>query len=288
MHRKRKKQRCLYSALLAFLLLFTSIGSVFAAENPAPEESFLEEEVFQSEPEEPVEEEPLFEEEPVEGDTSGEEEPFLEEEPSCDAPLFEELPPAEEEPPVAPEEEKSTEDLSDGSAELFADGGNGAHIKYENGFHYIWDETYQRNILLYCMNRDRLWPNHISGGTVPGYEEGYLTEESFGGDKQKYQDCMRRLAKLLYAGYPYNGERLYKIVDTSGEYVPTETEFNEMLQPLPILQTAFPYLGHHDFKYADWNADPNKRNQEHMDLLTRFVKEVLAFSEDYKIGRAHV
>lgn len=281
MHRKRKKQRCLYSALLAFLLLFTSIGSVFAAENPAPEESFLEEEVFQSEPEEPVEEEPLFEEEPIEGDTSGEEEPFLEEEPSGDAPLFEELPPAEEEPPVAPEEEESTEDLSDGSAELFADGGNGAHIKYENGFHYIWDETYQRNILLYCMNCDRLWPNHISGGTVPGYEEGYLTEESFGGDKQKYQDCMRRLAKLLYAGYPYNGERLYKIVDTSGEYVPTETEFNEMLQPLPILQTAFPYLGHHDFKYADWNADPNKRNQEHMDLLTRFVKEVLAFSEDY-------
>ena len=277
MHRKRKKQRCLYSALLAFLLLFTSIGSVFAAENPAPEESFLEEEVFQSEPEEPVEEEPLFEEEPVEGDTSGEEEPFLEEEPSGDAPLFEELPPAEEEPPVAPEEEESTEDLSDGSAELFADGGNGAHIKYENGFHYIWDETYQRDILLYCMNRDRLWP-HVEEGqdghdTVPGYEEGYLTEENFE-NKAEYDECMRRLSKILYAGYPYNGERLYKIVNNSEGYKPTVEEFNKMLVPLPILQTAFPYLGHHDFKYSDWNIDENKQNKEHLDLLIKFYGDV--------------
>ncbi len=29
---------------------------------------------------------------------------------------------------------------------------------------------------------------------------------------------MRRLSKLLYAGYPYNGEDLYKIVANSSEY----------------------------------------------------------------------
>lgn len=82
---------------------------------------------------------------------------------------------------------------------------------------------------------------------------------------------MRRLSKLLYAGYPYNGERLYKIVDNSSNYAPTIEQFNEMLIVPAVLQTAYPFLGHHDFTYEDYTS----QNVEHLEYLRKFTGEVI-------------
>lgn len=36
-------------------------------------------------------------------------------------------------------------------------------------------------------------------------------------------------------GYPYNGMRLYEIIEDKDGYIPSEEEFNDMLKPDPIL-----------------------------------------------------
>lgn len=154
---------------------------------------------------------------------------------------------------------------------------NGTQILFENGIHYIIDPEYpDQKITLFCMNNKLHWPHHTEGMgdlQVPGYTEGYLTPEDFQ-SQSDYNECMRRLSKLLYAGYPYNGERLYQIVDDSSEYTPTEAEFNDMLVVPPVLQTAYPYLGHHDFTYADWET----QNKEHLEYLREFTEEVVKLS----------
>lgn len=105
-------------------------------------------------------------------------------------------------------------------------------IIFENGIHYIEDPDYPgKKITLFCMNNKLNWPHHtpdMGDLQVPDYVEGYLTPENFK-TVEEYNECMRRLSKLLYAGYPYNGEDLYKIVPDSSEYAPTEDEFNKML-----------------------------------------------------------
>ena len=92
-------------------------------------------------------------------------------------------------------------------------------------FHYIEDPAYPgEKITLFCMNNERHWPHHtedMGDVQVPEYTEGYLTPGKFDSEAD-YKECMRRLSKLLYAGYPYNGERLYKIVDNSELHTPTE------------------------------------------------------------------
>ena len=137
-------------------------------------------------------------------------------------------------------------------------------IQFENGIHYIEDPDYPgKKITLFCMNNLSHWPHHtpdMGDLQVPDYIEGYLTPEHFESEED-YNECMRRLSKLLYAGYPYNGEDLYKIVANSSEYTPTEEEFNKMLVCPPVLQTAYPYLGHHDFSYEDWKS----QNKEHLE-----------------------
>lgn len=150
----------------------------------------------------------------------------------------------------------------------------GIQISFENGIHYIEDPNYPgKKLTLFCMNNKLHWPHHIEdmGETqVPNYVEGYLTPDNFK-SQQAYEECMRRLSKLLYAGYPYNGERLYKIVKDSSKYAPTEEEFNDMLIVPAVLQTAYPYLGHHDFTYADWKNS----NKEHLEELRQFVGAVI-------------
>lgn len=146
-------------------------------------------------------------------------------------------------------------------------------IIYENGMHYIpnpYDPD--EKLTLFCMNNKRHWPHHTSDmGTteVPQYVEGYLTVDDFK-SQEDYDQCMYRLSKLLYAGYPYNGARLYKIVESEDLYIPTIEEFNEMLIVDAQIQEAFPYLGHHAFSYDDWL----NQNQEHLDLLSRFILDV--------------
>lgn len=157
---------------------------------------------------------------------------------------------------------------------VIVEGAKGTQIIFENGIHYIIDPDYpDHKITLFCMNNKLHWPHHTEDMgelQVPGYTDGYLTPDDFKSQKE-YEECMRRLSKLLYAGYPYNGERLYQIVTNSSEYTPTEAEFNKMLIVPPVLQTAYPYLGLHDFTYADWTTD----NKEHIDYLRKFVGDAI-------------
>ena len=148
----------------------------------------------------------------------------------------------------------------------------GTQILFENGIHYIIDPEYDYKVPLFCMNNKLHWPHHtndMGDVQVPNYTEGYLTRDDFS-SSEDYDTCMRRLSKLLYAGYPYNGERLYKIVENEGLYTPTEAEFNEMLIAPPVLQKAFPYLGHHAFTYQDWVG----QNEEHLNELADFIRAV--------------
>lgn len=174
--------------------------------------------------------------------------------------------------------EEEPELLSNGHTELFTDGRNSKNsgkntIIYENGIHYIEDPQYPGyRILLYCMNNELNWPHHMDGlgqSQVPGYTEGYLKPDMFQSEKE-YNACMERLARLLYIGYPYNGERMYKIVSDSERYVPTEEEFDKMLMPLPVLQEAFPELGRHVFSYRDWKNN----DKEHLNILAQFIRQV--------------
>ena len=110
--------------------------------------------------------------------------------------------------------EKPEEIFSDGISKASETGGSGLPIIYENGTHYIEDSEYpNEKITLFCMNNKLHWPHHtnnMGNEKVPNYTEGYLTQENFS-SPEDYAECMRRLSKLLYAGYPYNGERLYKL-----------------------------------------------------------------------------
>lgn len=149
-------------------------------------------------------------------------------------------------------------------------------IEFTNGIHYIHDPEFNKKIVLFCMNNELHWPHHtenMGDVQVPGYTEGYLKPSDFQSQRD-YDECMRRLSKLLYAGYPYNGERLYKIVDNSSNYAPTIEQFNEMLIVPAVLQTAYPFLGHHDFTYEDYTS----QNVEHLEYLRKFTGEVIKLS----------
>ncbi len=165
----------------------------------------------------------------------------------------------------------TTGELTDGAGQETQEAGN-LTIEYDGKTHYIMDPQ-DGKITLFCMNNKLWWPHHtenMGNMQVPNYTEGYLTPNHFK-TPEDYEECMRRLSKLLYAGYPYNGERLYQIVEDSSDYAPTEAEFNEMLIVPPVLQTAFPYLGHHDFKYADWRT----QNKEHLEYIRKFTEEAV-------------
>ena len=72
-------------------------------------------------------------------------------------------------------------------------------------------------------------------------------------------------------GYPYNGMRLYEIIEDKENYVPSEEEFNEMLKPDPLLVDIFPELGHHKFTIDNFN--------EKKDVLSDFFYNVLMMKE---------
>lgn len=160
----------------------------------------------------------------------------------------------------------------------------GVPIIYDGQFHYIEDPEYPgERIILYCMNNKLNWPHHTPdmGETqIPDYINGYLGPEDFESE-QDYRECMRRFSKLLYAGYPYNGERLYQIVENAENYKPTEEQFNKMLITPPILQTAFPVLGHHEFQLSDWEKqDSDSSSKTHMEELQIFVNQVVKLNPD--------
>lgn len=194
---------------------------------------------------------------------------------------------------TAPELEEIPEEETDPEMEVFSDGetvqgqssvGKGYPIIHDGRFHYIEDPEYPgERIILYCMNNKLNWPHYtpdMGEIQVPDYVNGYLGPEDFDSE-QDYRECMRRLSKLLYAGYPYNGERLYHIVDDAENYRPTEEQFNNMLTVPPILQTAFPVLGHHEFQLSDWEKqDSDDTSREHMAELQAFINEVVKLNPD--------
>lgn len=168
--------------------------------------------------------------------------------------------------------------LTGESAEITPDA-NGLPIYFKDGLHYILDPEYPGEpIVLFCMNNMLNWPHHTEGmgnTQVPDYINGYLGPEDFKSEAD-YRECMRRLSKILYAGYPYNAEGLYKIVEDPENYTLTVEQFNAMLVTPPVLQTAFPVLGHHDFLLSDWeNQSTNPNAAEHMEQLHTFTEAVM-------------
>ncbi|EJT6492964.1 DUF5979 domain-containing protein [Clostridium perfringens] len=163
-----------------------------------------------------------------------------------------------------------TDELTDRSEIMALN--SGLPIIYENGIHYITDPEYpNERITLFCMNNQLNWPHltpNMGNIQIPNYTEGYLTPDNFK-SKEDYENCMRRLSKLLYSGYPYNAERLYKIVKNEELTVPTEVEFNEMLIASPQLIESFPNLRNYRFTLHD-ETDHNQRA-----ILNDFIKQVL-------------
>lgn len=145
----------------------------------------------------------------------------------------------------------------------------GLQIVFKNGFHYIQDPGFPDDgIILYCMNNKLAWPHSTpQHPNVPNYVEGYLTPDDFESIEQ-YNEFIKKLRKLLFAGFPYNGERLFKIVQEAEIHIPTEQEFNGMLIVPPQLVNDFPYLGHHEFTLD------TLYNEKHFDELITFIGEV--------------
>lgn len=167
-------------------------------------------------------------------------------------------------PEETPEAEPETDALSD---PLQAQGG--LPITFKNGLHYVVDPDYPNDpIILYCMNNQLAWPHStVDHPHVPNYTEGYLTPDDFDSPAQ-YNEFIAKLRKILFAGYPYNGERLYKLVPEGELHIPTEQEFNNMLILPPQLSADFPYLAHHKYSLEDL-AHPKHYNE-----LMDFVGEV--------------
>lgn len=148
-------------------------------------------------------------------------------------------------------------------------GGTLCKIIFYDGIHYIEDpKNTQEDIVVYCMNNELNWP-HITenGQQIPDYVYGYLDSK----DIQNYDEMIKKLKKILFMGYPYNGMRLYEIIEDKDGYIPSEEEFNDMLKPDPILVEAFPELGHHKFTIDNFS--------ENKDVLLKFIYDVLMTKE---------
>ena len=148
--------------------------------------------------------------------------------------------------------------------------------------HYFMDDqTFPReSFFLYSMNNEEImrWPHYRPNTPgfvdvkVPPYIEGYLKPDMFQSEAD-YKMCVEQLKRILFAGYPHNGAGLYKIVDDSSKYVPSDEEFNIMLVPDSILIQSFPTLSHHIFKVSDYKQE-NRESVKHMNALQDFVQHV--------------
>lgn len=188
------------------------------------------------------------------------------------------VPIPEEENPytVIPQTTQSDDPAADLDPEFSADESElGLNIDFDQAIHSIKDPNFpNERIILYCMNSRLEWPHKTPHEpNVPHYTDGYLRPEDFQ-SKDDYLECTRKLRKILFAGYPYNAKRLYKIIDSNEVYIPTEEEFNEMLIPLPSLITDFPILGHHIFTFED------RYNPKHLPIIRSFLSEVDALAPD--------
>ncbi|MGN8930331.1 DUF7601 domain-containing protein [Collinsella sp. HCP28S3_E12] len=143
--------------------------------------------------------------------------------------------------------------------------------------HYV--ENGNERIILYCMNNGLAWPDSSEGSSIP-YTEGYLTEDYFVNTlhktKEVYEQCMKELEYLLYAGYPYNGMNLYTVTDKGKEI--TESEFNELLEVPDRLRSDFhEQLGDAVFTYSDYT-------QDYSDSSTNMYRIFQFFQKVWELG----
>ncbi len=125
-------------------------------------------------------------------------------------------------------------------------------------------------IILFCMNNRLHWPHSTpTTPNVPNYKETTIEAFCEANSISDSKILAQKVKNVLYAGYPYNGYRLYQVVGQAVSL--TEGEFNQFLDPPAYLRTDFPdSVGNNSFTYADLN-DASK-----MELLTKFVKESMA------------
>lgn len=120
-------------------------------------------------------------------------------------------------------------------AESGSDSEKTVTISFENGIHSVADPAdANRKMVVYCMNNQMLWPHDtdsLGDVSVPKYLNGYLKASDFDSE-EKYKECMDRLESVLYAGYPYNGESMYEIVEDS------EKETGKAIQQKPFFKAA--------------------------------------------------
>lgn len=141
-----------------------------------------------------------------------------------------------------------------------------------DGIYYIEDPEFPMNdLVVYCMNNLLNWPHKVGSVDPPNYQYGYLDSK----DIENYDEMIQKLKKILFAGYPHNGKNLYKIIEDEELYVPSEEEFNDLLNPLPELVKAFPDLGYNDFTIDNFN--------HHKDLLNNFYEYVVFTMKDTDI-----
>lgn len=159
-------------------------------------------------------------------------------------------------------------------AESGSDSEKTVTISFENGIHSVADPAdANRKMVVYCMNNQMLWPHDtdsLGDVSVPKYLNGYLKASDFDSE-EKYKECMDRLESVLYAGYPYNGESMYEIVEDSKDYVPTDAQFDAMLVPPVDVLKAFPELKGHTFTLASLK-DKSGANYK---ALVKFNQEVI-------------
>lgn len=152
-------------------------------------------------------------------------------------------------------------------------------IVYDNEMHHIdldaddpyfpetsEDENYR--FVVYCMNDRLAWPHYTgSNGNPPQYVKGYLTRDMFDSDEE-FEEVNRKLALILFAGYPNNSVGLYEI--GKGDAITVEA-FNRLLVPSEELMKAFPELRDYQFTYDKLNdKEQVKRIQTFNTSLVNF------------------
>ena len=127
-------------------------------------------------------------------------------------------------------------------------------------------------VIIFCMNNKRHWPNTTPTITsVPLYEQTSIEEfckENGITDPDKVAEFTDRLKTILYAGYPYNGMSLYGT--KSNVDIITEDQFNQILNPPEALRKDFPdTLDGRIFSLNDL-----KNNTGNIDYLKDFSQQV--------------
>ncbi|WP_308780451.1 DUF5979 domain-containing protein [uncultured Clostridium sp.] len=147
-------------------------------------------------------------------------------------------------------------------------------IFLENEIHYIDDPSYpQESLVVYCMNNLLNWPHRTEKiPRVPNYTYGYLDADSI----ENYDEMSEKIKKVLFAGYPYNGKKLYKIVEIDQITTPSEAEFNDILKPPAEIANAFPELGQSKLTLNNFNENDT--------IIKNFFLYVLNMSSTDVIG----